>query len=161
MALRAPGGANKCLDSDLFGSHWIPSSRVLLLLLCHVQGIPLYLENQETYHLSIDTLVSTLPLPPDQLDPIVLHWKGLKGLSHNFEFILLPRVQEYMTDFELMWWKHSQSRTKLKVVKWGGNKWNEHILVYINAKQCEIIQKVQWKGSNGQLQCFCKGKSAT
>ena len=24
------------------------------------------------------------------------------------------------------------------------------------AKQCEIMQKIQWKGWNGQLKCFCK-----
>ena len=45
------------------------------------------------------------------------------------------------THCEVMTWSHSQSPTKLKVVIWGFKKWNEHILVYIYAKQCEILQK--------------------
>ena len=46
---------------------------------------------------------------------------------------------------ELIFWKWSNG------VK---NKWNGHILVYIYHKQCEIMQKIQWKSSNGQFQCF-------
>ena len=49
---------------------------------------------------------------------------------------------------------------KVKVVKWCWKKWNGPILMHIYAKQCEIMQKNQWKGSNGQIHCFCKGKSA-
>ena len=31
------------------------------------------------------------------------------------------------------------------------------ILMHIYHKQCEIIQKIRWKSSNGQIHCFCKG----
>ena len=54
-----------------------------------------------------------------------------------------------------------QSRAKLKVVKWCQKRWNWPILMYIYHKQCEIIQKIQWKGSNSQLQCFYNGRSLT
>ena len=43
---------------------------------------------------------------------------------------------------------------KVKVVKWCRKKWNEHNLMYIYHKQCEIKQKIQWNSSNGQLQPF-------
>ena len=33
--------------------------------------------------------------------------------------------------------------------------------MYIYAKQYEIMDKIQLKGSIGQLQCFCKGTLAT
>ena len=32
--------------------------------------------------------------------------------------------------------------------------------MYIYHKQCEIMQKIQWKSSNGQNHCFYNGKSA-
>ena len=64
------------------------------------------------------------------------------------------------THCEVMDGSHSRSRSKLKVVKWGFKKWNQHILMYIYAKQCEILQKNRWKSSNGQNHCFCNGKSA-
>ena len=66
-----------------------------------------------------------------------------------------------MTDCELVWWKQSRSWTKVKVVKWCQKRWNWPILMYIYHKQCEIIQKIQWKGSNSQLQCFYNGRSLT
>ena len=56
---------------------------------------------------------------------------------------------------------YCKSQKNLKVVKWGWKLWNGHILVYIYHKQCGIKQKNQWKSSNGQLQCFSKGTSAT
>ena len=43
---------------------------------------------------------------------------------------------------------------KVKVVKWCRKKWNEHNLMYIYHKQCEIKQKIQWNSSNGQIQPF-------
>ena len=43
---------------------------------------------------------------------------------------------------------------KVKVVKWCRKKWNEHNLMYIYHKQCEIKQKIQWNSSNGQLHWF-------
>ena len=54
---------------------------------------------------------------------------------------------------------YCQSQTNLKAGKWGWNKWNGHILVYIYHKQCGIMQKIQWKSSNGQLQWFNKATS--
>jgi len=33
--------------------------------------------------------------------------------------------------------------------------------MYIYHIQCEIIQKIQWKGSNSQLQCFYNGRLLT
>ena len=47
------------------------------------------------------------------------------------------------------------SRTqKLKLVKWCWKQQSEHNLMYIYHKQCENMQKIQWKSSNGQIQCF-------
>ena len=43
---------------------------------------------------------------------------------------------------------------RVKVVKWCRKKWNEHNLMYIYHKQCEIKQKIQWNSSNGQLHWF-------
>ena len=43
---------------------------------------------------------------------------------------------------------------KMKVVIWCRKKWNEHNLMYIYHKQCEIKQKIQWNSSNGQLHWF-------
>ena len=53
----------------------------------------------------------------------------------------------------------SHKRPNLKVAKWWCKKWNEPILMHIYDKQCEIIQKNQWKSSNYQIQCFYKGTS--
>ena len=66
---------------------------------------------------------------------------------------------QFKTLCEILWWKQSQRWTKMKVVKWCWNKWNGHILVHIYHKQCEFIQKIRWKGSNGQLQWFNKATS--
>ena len=74
--------------------------------------------------------------------------------------ILLKISILHRTHCEVMDGSHSRSRSKLKVVKWGFKKWNQHILMYIYAKQCEILQKNRWKSSNGQNHCFCNGKSA-
>ena len=43
---------------------------------------------------------------------------------------------------------------KVKVVIWGWKKWNWPILMHIYDKQCEIMQKNQWKSPNIQIQCF-------
>ena len=40
-----------------------------------------------------------------------------------------------------MWSFESQSRMKVKVVKWCRKKWFDHNLMYIYHKQCEILQK--------------------
>ena len=44
-------------------------------------------------------------------------------------------------------WFEFQSWMKVKVVKWcrKKKKWNEHNLMHIYHKQCEIMQKNQWK----------------
>ena len=49
---------------------------------------------------------------------------------------------------------HHTRPMKVKVVKWCRKKWNEHNLMTIYHKQCEIKQKIQWNSSNGQLQPF-------
>ena len=46
---------------------------------------------------------------------------------------------------------------KVKVVKWCWKKWNWPILMHIYDKQCEIMQKNQWKSPNIQIQCFYNG----
>jgi len=43
---------------------------------------------------------------------------------------------------------------KVKVVKWCRKKWNEHNMMYIYHKQCEIKQKNHWNSSNGQIHWF-------
>ena len=48
---------------------------------------------------------------------------------------------------------------KVKVVKLCWNKWNGPFLMHIYDKQCGIMQKNQWKGSNFQIQCFYNGTS--
>ena len=57
----------------------------------------------------------------------------------------------------------------LKVVILVSEKWNEHNLMYIDHKQCEIMQKIQWNSSKANCtdfpltdgavvepQCLCK-----
>ena len=57
----------------------------------------------------------------------------------------------------------------VKVVILVSEKWNEHNLMYIDHKQCEIMQKIQWNSSKANLtdfslkdgaaveqQCLCK-----
>ena len=57
----------------------------------------------------------------------------------------------------------------VKVVKWCRKEWNEHNLMYIYHKQCEIMQKIQWNNSKANFtdfpltdgavvepQCLCK-----
>ena len=48
---------------------------------------------------------------------------------------------------------------KLKVAKRCWKQWNKHNLMYIYHKQCENMQKIQWKSSNGQIQCFMQATS--
>ena len=48
---------------------------------------------------------------------------------------------------------------KVKMAKWCWKKWNGPILMHIYDKQCEIMQKNQWKGPNCQIQCFHNGTS--
>ena len=59
-----------------------------------------------------------------------------------------------MTQSQLVWSFESQSWVKVKVVKWCRKKWNEHNLMYIYHKQCEIKQKNHWNSSNGQIHWF-------
>ena len=62
-----------------------------------------------------------------------------------------PQRPENKTQSQLVWSFESQSRVKVKVVKWCRKKWFDHNLMYIYHKQCEIMQKNQWNTSNGQL----------
>ena len=48
---------------------------------------------------------------------------------------------------------------KVKVVKLCWNKWNGPFFMHIYDKQCGIMQKNQWKGSNIQTQYFYNGTS--
>ena len=50
---------------------------------------------------------------------------------------------------------------KVKVAKWCWKKWNGPFLMHIYDKQCEIMQKNQWKGPNFQIQCFYNERSLT
>ena len=74
-------------------------------------------------------------------------------LMHTPIIIIHPPINN-MTAFQ---YNHSfgfQKPMKVKVVKWGWTKWNEHDLMHIYHKQCEIIQKIEWNSSNGQIHCF-------
>ena len=53
-----------------------------------------------------------------------------------------------MTASKKMSWYKSAKHAFLKVVIWCWKKWNGPFLMHIYAKQCEIIQKIQWNGSN-------------
>ena len=50
---------------------------------------------------------------------------------------------------------------KVKVAKCCWKKWNGPFLMHIYDKQCEIMQKNQWKGPNFQTWCFYNGRSLT
>ena len=50
---------------------------------------------------------------------------------------------------------------KVKVAKCCWKKWNGPFLMHIYDKQCEIMQKIQWKYSNDQLHRFYKGTLMT
>ena len=63
----------------------------------------------------------------------------------------------FYTHCEIVIWSHSQNRTKLKVVKWGFKKWNDHILQN-NALQCEILQKKSMKKLKRPNSLFLQGK---
>ena len=58
------------------------------------------------------------------------------------------------TQSRLMSWYEYWKWVKVKVVKWCQKKWNEHNLMYICHKQCEIMQKIRRISSNGQFHCF-------
>ena len=66
-----------------------------------------------------------------------------------------------MTASKKMSWYESAKHAFLKVVKWHWKKWKWPILMQIYVKQCEIMQKNQWKGPNFQIQCFYNGRSLT
>ena len=55
---------------------------------------------------------------------------------------------------QLVWSFESQSRVKVKVVKWCRKKWFDHNQMYIYHKQCEILQKNHRNSSNIQFQWF-------
>merc|ERR1712020_875395 len=48
---------------------------------------------------------------------------------------------------------------KVKVAKCCWKKCNGPFLMHIYYKQCEIMQKNQWKGPNFQIWCFYNGRS--
>ena len=65
-----------------------------------------------------------------------------------------PQSPENKTQSQLVWSFESQSRVKVKVVKWCRKKWFDHNLMYIYHKQCEILQKNHRNSSNIQFQWF-------
>ena len=60
----------------------------------------------------------------------------------------------HMSQSQLVWSFESQSRVKVKVVKWCRKKWFDHNQMYIYHKQCEILQKNHRNSSNIQFQWF-------
>ena len=72
----------------------------------------------------------------------------------SLDVVLSPSPKLNKTHNRLMVAFDSQKGPNLKVVKWCWERWNGSILVHISDKQCEIIQKIQWKSSNFQIQCF-------
>ena len=65
-----------------------------------------------------------------------------------------PQRPENKTQSQLVWSFESQSRVKVKVVKWCRKKWFDHNQMYIYHKQCEILQKNHRNSSNIQFQWF-------
>ena len=65
-----------------------------------------------------------------------------------------PKIRGVKTQSRLMSWYESCKWVKVKVVKWCQKKWNEHNLMYICHKQCEIMHNIQRNSSNGQFHCF-------
>ena len=63
-------------------------------------------------------------------------------------------IRVYMSQSQLVWSFESQSRVKVKVVKWCRKKWFDHNQMYIYHKQCEILQKNHRNSSNIQFQWF-------
>ena len=90
--------------------------------------------------------------------PVCLSW-------YNANMLNIPscskslKKEEDTTKNRLMVAFDSNKGPNLKVVKWCWKGWNGPILMHIYDKQCEIIQKNQWKNSNFQIQCFYKGTS--
>ena len=98
-------------------------------------------------------------------------WEMKSGNSSNCQWLQIHRGPiianissiywyariQHTTRSRLMSWFQSRKWVKVKVVKLCFKKWNGHILMHIYHIQCEFIQKNQWKGSNGQIHCFCKG----
>ena len=58
----------------------------------------------------------------------------------------------FKSQSQLVWSFESQSRVKVKVVKWCRKKWFDHNQMYIYHKQCEILQKNHRNSSNIQFQ---------
>ena len=67
----------------------------------------------------------------------------------------------FMTASKKMSWYESAKHAFLKVVKWNWKEWKCPFLMQIYVKQCEIMQKNQWKGPNFQIQCSYNERSLT
>ena len=94
----------------------------------------------------------------------------MKGMRMRMKDLMLMMIYEGLwvsTNIRYIWrwfiyttafqYNHSfgfQKPMKVKVVKWGWKKWNKHDMMHIYHKQCEIIQKIEWNSSNGQIHCF-------
>ena len=71
----------------------------------------------------------------------ILYQRGINIVGHK-------------SQSQLVWSFESQSRVKVKVVKWCRKKWFDHNQMYIYHKQCEILQKNHRNSSNIQFQWF-------
>ena len=102
-----------------------------------------------------------------------INWNGLKGHAvywlHRTQLpiTILVLLVLPITSFFLKITTQCQDEVrilsgrtqKLKVAKQCCKQLNEHNLMYIYHKQCENMQKIQWKSSNGQIQCFMQATS--
>ena len=96
-------------------------------------------------------------------------WEGLKTniVYYKYNYKCATNIIANVLQIQLqIWYKYNttafqynhsfgfQKPMKVKVVEWGWKKWNEHDLMHIYHQQCEIIQKIEWNNSNGQIHCF-------
>ena len=80
-------------------------------------------------------------------------WGSKKIKLYNEKWPKICQVL-FTTQSRLMSWYESCRWVKVKVIKWCQKKWNEHNLMYICHKQCEIMHKFQRNSSNGPFHCF-------
>ena len=71
------------------------------------------------------------------------------GTFHLFRHALVMTKNRLMVATE---------RMQVKVVKWCWKKWNGLILMYICDKECESMQKNQWKGQTFRVSVFTMGR---
>ena len=77
----------------------------------------------------------------------------VKCLEMCCNFTKWPKMLRTHSEYTLL----SQEGHLWKCPETGCNRWNMVNIIHIYAKQCEIMQKIWWKSSNGQNQCFTRG----